>query len=227
MKKLIVILLLLIVGTASAIEGVYTYSKEGVLVQPGQKYTVRNTWTTLDDTSAAGAEPVDLVVGSRTRAEVSAGLAGPTSTGSDETTIFNIPASWNIARIRCIGVTDAGSATYQIYLGTLGVSGNSDCDLVKVAQLAFMVGTQLASTLTSGSTTTYEYADTLAVSATQTGSFVARSTNNATAIIPDVVYTSPANNTVAEARILLHGADIMVIVPTVITSDSILLGKGE
>ncbi|MHC4891460.1 MAG: hypothetical protein ACYTEO_18560, partial [Planctomycetota bacterium] len=65
MKKLIVILLLLIVGTASAIEGVYTYSREGVLVQPGQRHTARNTWQRLDYTTSAGTEPPDLVVASR------------------------------------------------------------------------------------------------------------------------------------------------------------------
>lgn len=169
MKKLIFIVCLVIgitvVVYASTI--VVPFDTENTRVDPGQVHTKRNTWVIIDSTTSAGDEPNDLAVTERTYQ-----LAKNASEGGDaEISFYDVPRSWNGVRFRVIGITDGGTATYQIYLGTLGDgnldSGSTgiDCDLAYAGQLAFVVGTQTSIysqvAYTSGGTAVPVAGDTL------------------------------------------------------------------
>lgn len=202
MKKLVLIGLMItcLIGAVYAIESVHICNRAGWVVEPGQVHTARNTWVAVDTTSSDGDEPNDLAVSERTYATVSAAAEG----GDDEITVYSIPTSWNTMRLRCIGITNDQSIVHQIYLGTLGIGG-TDCELNKAGQLTWTIGTQVSATAT------YELADSIA--ATDTG------TEEWDEIDPD-------DNTVAEAKIALMGADTMVIVTTTAGCNAQLLAKG-
>ena len=215
MKKKLFILtsLLIIVGIclAADLSRVTQVDRDGNKVDPGAVHTVRTTWVAIDDTSSTGDEPTDLAVSERTYQTVKTAI-GTGASGDDEISVFDIPRGWNAIRLRAQGITDNGTYTVQIYLGTLG-DGNrdvdsttADCELAYAGQLAWVVGTQGAVTAT------YEMADTVVVTPSDW--------------TKDWTSSSPASERVAEAFIDLMGADVIVIVPTVASADSKLLARG-
>lgn len=165
-------------------------------------------WVVVETCTSDGNEPTDLAVTERTYLTVLAvsptALTGGGSEDDAEIEIFRIPPWWNGGIFECIGITDNNTVTHQIYLGTLG--DDSDCELVKVGQLAWTIGTQVSTV--SG----YELADTLTVT-----SYCWTSSWSS---------TSPTGELAAQASLDFKGADIMVIVTTVSTCDSKLKVKG-
>ena len=214
-KKLIVLALVLLVAsvTYAAVVRVVPLNKTSNQVNPGELHTGRNAWVVLDTTSSAGDEPNDLAVDERTYLTVLSAISTGTG-GDDEISTFLLHSGtrqgWNRVKFRCRGITDGGTATYQIYIGTLGrapVTDTTDCELAKVGQLAFTVGTQV-STLA-----TYEMADTLTV----TEGFSS---------VRSWLSSSPTSEHVAEAELDVSGADVIVAVPTVASADCQLLVTG-
>lgn len=214
MKKKIITLALLfaIIGACFAANTmVVPIDREGTRVDPGQLYTLHNRWQVADTTSSTGTEPTDLAVTERTYQTVKTAI-GTGASGDDEISVFDIPRNWNTIRLRAIGITDDGTYTTQIYLGTLG-DGNKDsdsttvdCELAYAGQLAWVVGTQ------ASITSTYEMADAVTVTASDwVRSFATK---------------SPSGNRLAEASVDVMGADVLVIVPTVASADSKLLIRG-
>jgi hypothetical protein len=210
MKRLLILAILALMANVAfcANTEVVPKDKDGARVDPGQLHTVTNTWTVIDTTDSSGLEPNDLAVTERTYQTAKAAAEG----GDAEISFFDVPRSWNGLRLRAIGITDDGTATYQIYLGTLG-DGNKDddstaedCELAYLGQFVFTIGTQ------ASTTSTYEMADTLSITASDWG-------DTPTA-------KSPAGNRVATGKVDLLGADLIVAVPTVVTADCKLLGKG-
>lgn len=185
--------------------------REGVRVDPGTVHTPSIAWQVIDDTSETGDEPTDLSVTERTYQTVKTIIATGAS-GDDEISVFDVPRGWNAVRFRAQGITDNGTYTVQVYFGTLGDgfkdsdSTSADCELSYAGQLAWVVGTQAAVT------STYEMADAVTVTASDWVS-VWKS-------------ASPGSERVANARIDLEGADLIVIVPTVASADSKLLVRG-
>jgi len=160
-------------------------------------------WNTIDATTSAGTEPTDLAVTERTYVTVVAAIAADAS-GDGEISYARIPPTWNALRFRAIGITENGTATYQIYLGTL--AAGTDCELAKAGQLAFVIGTQAS--ITSG----YELADAVTVTAADW----AKSWGSA----------SPGSDQCAEAAIDIMGADLVMVVPTTASADCKLIVKG-
>lgn len=211
MKKLIVTIVILMAALVYANTIVVPFDKAGERVDPGAVQSARPRWEVIDTTSSTGTEPSDLTVTGRTYQLVKTAIAAAQN-GDDEISIFDIPRSWNTMRLRCIGITDDTTVTYQIYAGTLG-DGNrdtdsttADCELAYIGQYAFTIGTQAS--ITSG----YEMADLLTVTPSDWTKAATSST--------------PGGNRVAESRIDLMGADLIVAVPTTAGSDCKLLGRG-
>lgn len=142
----IVILLVLAVGVCHGTDKVYSEMR-----------TPQNKWQIIDATTSADNEVSDLAVTERTYTTIVAAIAAAASPsdGDGEISIFPIPDGWNGIRLRAIGITADGTATYQIYLGTLALRG-TDCEMVNAGQLAWVVGTQTSIydqiTFTSGGT---------------------------------------------------------------------------
>lgn len=128
-------------------EQVIPLDAEGVRVDPGQLHSAREEWIVVDETTSAGTEPTDLGVTERTYKAVVRAIAAASS-GDDEISVFDIPNSWNTLQLRAIGITNNGTYTTQIYLGTLGDGNNhsdstdADCELVNIGQHAWTIGTQ-------------------------------------------------------------------------------------
>jgi hypothetical protein len=183
----------------------------GTRVSPGAVHTERYTWQVLDTTSSTGDEPTDLAVGERTYQGVKTAIAAAVG-GDGEISVFDIPRGWNGIRLRAIGITNNGTATYSIYSGTLGktdASGTAnDCELKYVGSFAFVIGTQ------ASTTATYELADQLVVTSSYWPSGVT------------VVNPGTETERVAEAAFDLLGDDILVLVATTASADCKLLGKG-
>lgn len=125
-------------------------------------HTMQNAWLIADETTSTGDEPTALSVTERTKKIVDT-LIIAASSGDDEISVLAIPAKWNGIRFRAIGITDAGTITHQIYLGTLG--GALDCELAHAGQLAWTLGTQQTIydqiTFTSGGTYIPQIGDTV------------------------------------------------------------------
>lgn len=169
-------------------------------VEPVASITRQRTWEAIASVSSVGEEPNDLAVGERTYTTVAVAAEG----GDDKITIVKIPPSWSYIRFRCIGITNDANVVFQVYSGTL--ANDSDCVLVKVAQLSFVIGTQ------SSTVSTYELADTL--------------TLTEYCKILETASDSPTGELVAEAAWDLEGDDILVIVPTTVECNAKLLAKG-
>lgn len=201
---LIIGLCLAVMTVAWAIDPVYISNKQGKIVDPGELNTKQNLWVAVNTVVSAGDEPNDLAVGERTFLTVTAAAEG----GDEKIETYSVPSTWNGVRFRCIGITDNGTATFQVYGGTRDtrISG-SDCELAKLGELAFVVGTQVSAT------STYELADAVTVGA-------------ATSWIPDWGSVSPGSELVAEATIDLLGIDVLVLVPTVASANCKLMAKG-
>jgi hypothetical protein len=217
MKKKLFILcvLVFIVGICFAANtSIMPIDLAGERVDPGAVQTARPEWVAIDASTSAGDEPTDLAVTERTYQTVKAAQIANVS-GDGEIAIYDVPRGWNAIRLRAQGITDGGTYTVQIYAGTLGdgkrdtdytSASTFDCELAYVGQLAWTVGTQGAVTAT------YEMADTLVVTESDW--------------TKEWTSTSPTGNRVAEATIDIMGADLIVIVPTVVSADSKLLARG-
>jgi hypothetical protein len=173
MKKYILLLIIILASICFAdIKEVVPIDIEGNRTDPGQVHTPRTTWTIVDETTSSGTEPTDLAVTERTFQAVKIAIDAASS-GDDEISVFDIPKSWNAINLRALGITDDGTYTTQIYLGTLGKGNNNsditdaqvtagilpfNCELVNIGQLAWTVGTQESVysqvAFTSGGTTT-------------------------------------------------------------------------
>ena len=215
-KLLILSILSLIVGICFAANTmIVPVDLTGVRVDPGSLHTDRAKWVAIDTTSSTGDEPTDLAVTERTYQTVKAAQIAGVS-GDDEIAIFDIPRGWNGIRLRAQGITDDGDYIVQIYAGTLG-DGNrdadsttADCELAYIGQFAWVVGTQGAVTAT------YEMAD--AVTVTESDWTVDMTAAG--------LVRTPGLNRLAEVRLDLLGADVIVIVPTTVDADSKLLARG-
>ena len=192
---------------------VIPFDKASLRVDPGQLHTAKPVWVTIDTTTSAGSEPDDLGVGERTYTQVAA-LIAAAANDDEEMSVFDIPRGWNSIRLRATGTANDATVTYIIYLGTLGDgnrdidSTSADCDLSYLGTFAFEMGTQQSTTATD------LFAE---ICITTTGNWT-----------KDITTTSPGENTfrVAEARVDLVGADLLVAIPTVASTNSKLLGKG-
>ena len=210
-KHLSILIVLLIASVCMAdMNQVVPIDREGKRVDPGAVHTINNAWVTIDSTTSTGDEPTDLTVTERTHLTVLAAITAAVG-GDDEISVYYIESNWNSIRLRCLGITDDGTATYQIYFGTLGNGGKNsttiDCELAYAGQLEFTIGTQVSTI------STYELADTLVLTSSALW-------NKAWGSI------SPTGERVAEAAVDIMGVDVVVIVPTVISADSKLIAKG-
>lgn len=207
------VVLLVYVGMAIAQTRIAPIDRAGLRVDPGAVHTARVRWTTIDTTTAAGSEPDDLGVDERTYTQVAA-LIATAANDDEEMSVFDVPRSWNGIRLRATGTADDATVTYLIYLGTLG-DGNRDvdstsanCDLSYLGQFAFQIGQQQSTTATDlfaeiCATTAGNWSKTIRTSSPGEGTF-----------------------RIAEARVDLMGADLLVAIPTVASTNSKLLGKG-
>lgn len=160
---LTIILILLVVATVAwGIDQFYTTNRHGVVVDPGQLHTAKKTWVVIDAHESDSTEPTALGTDECTYDAVVTAI-GLAQSGDEEISIYGddlserlIMSGWNMVKFRCIGTTNGGVITYQIYFGTLE-PGDTDCELVKAGQLAFVIGQQ------ASTTSDYEMADTLAV----------------------------------------------------------------
>jgi hypothetical protein len=100
---------------------------------------VQNAWIIAETETSASTQTDALGVTERTKKIVDA-LILANANEEAQISIRAIPPHWNAIRARAIGITDAGTVTHQIYLGTLG--GELDCELSHSAQLAWVIGTQ-------------------------------------------------------------------------------------
>lgn len=203
-KLLLIVLLLGLTVTLFAARRTYYPSApaEG-LGQGSAMMSAQIAWNVLDATTVADAEPADLTVGERTYLTVLAIIATGAS-GDDEISYARIPPTWNAVRFRCIGTDDNGTITHQIYLGTLG--DETDCELVKVAQFAWVIGQQVSTT------SNYEMAHEVTVTQYCWNKTVGS--------------VSPSGELVAEGIVDVLGADFIVIVTSSASCDSKLLCKG-
>lgn len=188
-----ILAILILVGAAWSIDLVYNESR-----------TAQVSWKVVETVTSAGTEPTDLAVTERTYTTILAAIAAAAD-GDDEIEIFSVPDGWNIMRFRCIGITENGTVTHQIYLGTLASRG-TNCEMVKAGQLAWVIGTQ------ASTTSTYEMADAVTVTPY--------------CWPKPWVSSNPGSNLVAEAAIDLMGADIVIVVTTAASCNAKLLGKG-
>ena len=210
-KRLFILLLAcLFPAIVFAITEIVPLNKTSVRVNPGQLHTARDAWTAIATTAAAGDEPNDLAADERTYLTVLAAAEG----GDTKIATFLLHSStrqgWNRVKFRMRGVDNNQENIYQVYLGTLGrapISGTTNCELAKVGQLAFTTGQQ------ASVTATYEMADTLTV--TPTTGFTARWTTH-----------SATGDLIAEAELELDEADVIVIVPTTVATNAVLIITG-
>lgn len=169
-KCIITLVLVLFFANVCSGETALQFDKDNARKDPGAVHTERNKWVIADETTSSGTEPTDLAVTERTYQLVKAAITAASS-GDDEISVFGIPRGWNAIRFKGIGITDDGTYTNQIYLGTLG-DGNKDADstgedteLVYAAQLAWVIGTQSSIysqiAFTSGGTREIVAGDTL------------------------------------------------------------------
>lgn len=169
--------------------------------------TVISSWDILNTTAAAGTEPTDLAVDERTYLTILASQAADAS-GDGKISFYRIgdaiETSGNVFRFRCMSATDEAACTFVLYSGTL--KKNSDCDFTYLGTLAFVTGLQ-QSFLTG---------DLMCSQVTVTEGDTTVTWQNT---------TSADDDRVAEARIDLQGADIIVIVPTTVVADCKLIGK--
>lgn len=205
-----ILIVLAIASAALAVTRIVPMNKTAKQVNPGQVHTARGAWTIIATTLVAGDEPNDLAVGERTYLTLLAAAEG----GDDKIETFLLHAGtrqgWNRAKFRMRAAADGLENVYQVYVGTLGqppIADVTDCELVKVGQLAFTTGTQAS--ITSG----YEMADTLTITPITGWAGVWKS-------------RSPVGNLCAEAELELENVDVIVIVPTTVATDAELIVTG-
>lgn len=141
-RKLLTILtvVLLFVGVAYAVRGVYSVSASGLKTNPGQLYTARNDWSRT------------AVLDSNTTTPAVAARDYTNFVADANNAVVAVDESWNKIRIRCTSTTEADITVIDVFFGE---GTTSTCRFNRIATLTFTTGTQTAPT--SGS----EYADTL------------------------------------------------------------------
>lgn len=149
MKKIIVLIILIFAaGLCHARNTVAVGVVEGNVL-----HAMQSAWEIVDTTTSAGTEPQALAATERTKLLVDAAIAAA-SNGDDEISTYRLPSKWSRVRFRAIGITNNGTRTDQIYLGSLG--GRKDCELAYSSQLIWTVGLQTSIydqiTFTSGGT---------------------------------------------------------------------------
>ena len=150
MKNVIISLLIVVAFLAMGLQP--TTVNVGV-VEGNVLHAIQSAWEIADSTSSAGTEPSALAATERTKKLVDAAIVAAAS-GDDEISVYTLPSKWSRVRLRALGITDNGTRTDQIYLGSLG--GLDDCELSYSGQLAWVIGKQTSIydqiTFTSGGT---------------------------------------------------------------------------
>ena len=131
-RKLLMILMLALPCYARTVPAVG--SVEGVIL-----HTMQSAWKIADTERSGDTQATALGATERTKLLVDAVIAAASS-GDDNISLYVLPSKGNAIRLRALGITDGGTRTDQIYLGTLG--GGKDCELTHAGQLAWVTGTQ-------------------------------------------------------------------------------------
>ncbi len=178
MKKYIVslIVLCLLVGGASL-----THVSQ---INGSALVTMQNAWLIAEIENSGDTEANAWADTERTR-KISEALIVANAANETNISTFRIPSKWNGMRFRAAGITDNGTVTHQIYLGTLG--GGQDCELTYVGQLAWVIGPQ--QTIYDQITFTLGGADGAAY-VPQPGDTVTGNTSTETAVIVSIVETA-------------------------------------
>ena len=164
--------------------------------------TVHESWRVAGTFDTAATN--DLAVTERTRTLVQA-LITADANEDGNMVLYSVPFGANAIRLRVIGTTDAGDFVFNVYSGAVtGSDGNAS--LVKRGILTCITGTQVSET------TSYEFADTMAVSSTASS-------------VTTWSVTNPADNTCAEAVIDIQGDNILCFVPTTVDNAMKILIK--
>ena len=137
MKKTFVLLLILalsFVGSARTVT--HVPDKVGAF-----GHTIQSAWVIVETENSADTQTDALSDSAeRTKLQLDALIAADAAQEGYIST-FVIPAAWNGIRFRSINITkDSGTATHEIYFGTLG--NEADCALTYAAQLAWTAGDQ-------------------------------------------------------------------------------------
>lgn len=152
------------------------------VVEGNVLHAMQSAWEIADTTTSAGDEPSALAATERTKLLVDAAIAAASS-GDDEISTFLLPSKWSRVRFRALGITDNGTRTDQIYLGSLG--GTKDTELTYSGQLAWTIGLQQSIydqiTFTSGGIYEPKFGET-----------VTGNTSGETAIVVSVVLSGGA-----------------------------------
>ncbi|KKM80627.1 hypothetical protein LCGC14_1337940 [marine sediment metagenome] len=134
MKKLIILTMLIVVGLCSA------NSLTGVSSIDGNAlHAMQSAWEIADSENSGDTQATALAVTERTKLLLDAAIAAASS-GDDNISVLAIPSKWSRIRMRALGITNDGTRTDQIYLGSLG--GRKDTELSHSGQLAWVIGTQ-------------------------------------------------------------------------------------
>lgn len=116
-------------------------------------HSIQSKWEIADEELSGDTQTNALTTTERTKKLVDA-LIAANAANEIHISLYTLPSKWNGIRLRAIGITDNGTRTDQIYLGSLG--GNKDCELTYTGQLAWVLGPQQSIydqiTFTSGGT---------------------------------------------------------------------------
>ena len=147
-------------------------------------HTIQSAWIIAESENSGDTQTDALAATERTRAIVDR-LIAANANEEAQISVLPLPSKWNAMRFRGIGITDGGTLTHQIYLGTLG--GDLDCSLTYAGQLAWTIGTQTS--------IYYQIAFTLggadgAAYVPQPGDTVTGNDSSETAVIVSIVETA-------------------------------------
>lgn len=200
MKKLIVLLifavsLLFCMAAQRAMVG-------SELATPNFPWVAAATWL------SAGDEATALAVTERTYKLINTAIAADAS-GDGKITIYTLPYGTNLIRIRAIGFAPGEGAIVDILSGTYDGS-TEDCEMVLRGTLTFTMGLQKAAA--AG----YYLADTLALTAASDAASISHWT---------IANPAAGSETVAEGLLDMQGDDRLVLVPTVLSSNTKILIK--
>lgn len=176
-KMLILIILLFLAIPCHARNTVAVGSVEGNVL-----HAMQSAWEIADSENSGDTQATALAVTERTKLLLDAAITAASS-GDENISIYKLPSKWSRVRLRALGITNDGTRTDQIYLGSLG--GRKDCELAHSGQLAWTVGTQTSIydqiTFTSGGTYEPKPEET-----------VTGNTSGETAVVVSVVLSSGA-----------------------------------
>ena len=178
--------------------------------------TASDSWVRTATFSATGAEPTALAVTERTYLTVNAAITA-NANGDGKIKIIYAPPGATAARFRFLGTTNNNANIYDVLTGCLARDPDDSTKLLNTDCEYSLRGTLTATTGTQASITTdYEMADTLAL----TASSDAASTSFWTIASPGT-----GTETVAEALLDVQGDNIIVLVPTTLACDGIVIVK--